>query len=161
SAEIPQNQIVIETSSGQQTEPLAKLQTVRPVVQHHKENRQRDGQLQMNESDRSYSSTQEAQRLVSQSFPRRSPGQDELLLQLQVKQLQKVLQEHNALLSLVSPGLVLSPTFLTQLQAQTTSGFPHTVPVNLTEDTAVLKESSTKPTLFGEVENEPEGTGKN
>lgn len=58
-------------------------------------------------------------------------------------------------------GLILSPTFLTQLQAQTTSGFPHTVPVNLTEDAAALKESSTKPTLFGEVENEPEGTGKN
>ncbi|KAA0708347.1 hypothetical protein E1301_Tti005589 [Triplophysa tibetana] len=115
----------------------------------------------MHESEGSYSSTQEAQRLMSQSFPGRSPGQDELLLQLQVKQLQKVLQEHNALLSLISPGLILSPTFLTQLQAQTTSGFPHTVPVNLTEDAAALKESSTKPTLFGEVENEPEGTGKN
>lgn len=71
SAEIPQNQIVIEASSGQQTEPLTKLQTVSPIVQHHKENRQRDGQPQMNESERSYSSTQEAPRLMSQSFPGR------------------------------------------------------------------------------------------
>nr|XP_055042631.1 centromere protein J [Misgurnus anguillicaudatus]XP_055042632.1 centromere protein J [Misgurnus anguillicaudatus] len=175
SAEIPQNQTVIEnSSSGQQTDPSAKVQTMCPIVQQHRENMQSDRQHQMNESDPSNPSqslsqeifeqvsdvgtSQHTQHLMSQRFPKESRGQDELLLQLQVKQLQKVLQEQNALLSLISPGLILSPTFLAHLQAQTPSGFPQTAPVNLTENSPALKENLTKPTLSSKVENGPEGT---
>ncbi|XP_036437962.1 centromere protein J isoform X2 [Colossoma macropomum] len=43
----------------------------------------------------------------------RSP-QEEQLLQLQLQQMQKVLHEQNTLLSFLAPGLMLSPTFLTQ-----------------------------------------------
>ncbi|XP_073667590.1 uncharacterized protein [Paramisgurnus dabryanus] len=98
--------------------------------------------------------------ILDRTRPGPSRGQDEALLQLQVKQLQKVLQEQNALLSLISPGLILSPTFLAHLQAQTTSGFPQTAPVKLTKNSPALKENLTKPTLSSKVENGPEGTGK-
>ncbi|KAL7888456.1 hypothetical protein AOLI_G00034300 [Acnodon oligacanthus] len=42
------------------------------------------------------------------------PVQQEQLLQLQLQQMQKVLHEQNTLLSFLGPGLMLSPSFLTQ-----------------------------------------------
>ncbi|TRY86937.1 hypothetical protein DNTS_002205 [Danionella cerebrum] len=58
-------------------------------------------------------------RAIPQRAPEESSVQKELLVELQVLQLQKVLQEQNTLLSLFSKGLILSPTFLARWQVQT------------------------------------------
>ncbi|KAI4887674.1 hypothetical protein NFI96_014872 [Prochilodus magdalenae] len=54
----------------------------------------------------------------------RSPQEQEQLLQLQLQQMQKVLQEQNALLSFLSPGLMPSSTFLTQHHSNAPVQYP-------------------------------------
>ncbi|KAK7133868.1 hypothetical protein R3I94_015659 [Phoxinus phoxinus] len=101
---------------------------------------------------------QPAQHIMSQRSPspQENPGQNELLLQRQVKQLQRVLQEQNTLLSLISPGLILSPTFLAHWQAQTPPSTSEADLNNTTENLDPFKESSTKPSYTGLVENKSE-----
>ncbi|XP_060722160.1 centromere protein J, partial [Tachysurus vachellii] len=50
----------------------------------------------------------------------------EQLLQMQVNELQKALHEQNALLHFLNPGLILSPTFLTQYEAYSLAQHPET-----------------------------------
>ncbi|XP_051732035.1 uncharacterized protein si:ch211-140l13.3 isoform X5 [Ctenopharyngodon idella] len=177
SAEIPQNRTVVETSLSQKTNIF---QSVSSVVQHHEENQSSCQLPPMSESDPSFPSksvSQEAfeeQRVsemgrsacqpaqhMSERSPQENPGQNELLLQRQVKQLQRVLQEQNALLSLISPGLILSPTFLAHWQAQTPQSSSEADPLNPTENLDAFKESSTKPSYSGQAENESEALATN
>ncbi|KAF4071077.1 hypothetical protein AMELA_G00280830 [Ameiurus melas] len=59
-------------------------------------------------------------------LPHSPSASREQLLQMQVKQLQKALHEQKALLNFLSPGLMLSPAFLTQYQAYSLSQRPET-----------------------------------
>ncbi|XP_048063489.1 uncharacterized protein si:ch211-140l13.3 isoform X2 [Megalobrama amblycephala] len=177
SAEIPQNRTVVETSLSQKTNIF---QSVSSVVQHHEESQSNCQLPPMSESDPSFPSksvSQEAfeeQRVsemgrsacqpaqhMSERSPQENPGQNELLLQRQVKQLQRVLQEQNALLSLISPGMILSPTFLAQGQAQTPQSSSEADSLNPTENLDAFKESSTKPSYSGQIENESEALATN
>ncbi|KTG06543.1 hypothetical protein cypCar_00005043, partial [Cyprinus carpio] len=95
------------------------------------------------------------------SLSEQNPGQNEkIILQLQVKQLQRVLQEQNALLSLISPGQILSPTFLAHWQVQTPPSFSGAIPPKPAALDA-FEESSTKATCSGEIENESEALATN
>ncbi|XP_067240409.1 uncharacterized protein si:ch211-140l13.3 isoform X2 [Chanodichthys erythropterus] len=172
SAEIPQNRTVVETSLSQKTNIF---QSVSSVVQHHEESQSSCQLPPMSESDPSFPSnlvSQEAfeeQRVsemgrsacqpaqhMSERSPQENPGQNELLLQRQVKQLQRVLQEQNALLSLIGPGLILSPTFLAHGQAQTPQSSSEADPLKPTENLDAFKECSTKLSFSGQAENESE-----
>ncbi|XP_067274795.1 uncharacterized protein si:ch211-140l13.3 isoform X2 [Pseudorasbora parva] len=180
SAEIPQNRTVVEASSSPKTDRL-RTQSVGSVVQHHEENQSSCQLSSMSESDPSFlsksvsqetfeeqrisetgrDSCQPAQYIMSQRSPQENPGQNELLLQRQVKQLQRVLQEQNTLFSLISPGLILSPTFLAHWQAQTPLSTSETDLLKPTENSDAFKESSTKPSYSGLVENESEDLATN
>ncbi|XP_039547996.1 uncharacterized protein LOC120493455 [Pimephales promelas] len=175
SAEIPQNRTVVETSLSPKTDSLGS-QSVGSVVQHHQENLSICQQPPMSESDHSFPSKsvrqegfeeqrrseicrdacQPAQHKMSKKVPQENPGQNELLLQRQVKQLQRVLQEQNTLLSLISPGLILSPTFLAHWQAQTPPSTSEADLNNTSGNLDPFKESSTKPSYSGQVENKSE-----
>ncbi|KAL1254028.1 hypothetical protein QQF64_016257 [Cirrhinus molitorella] len=146
-------------------------------LMHHEEN-----QPQMSESDPGFASQsvnqelleeqqksemgrdawQPAQYLMSQRSPQENTCQNEkIILQLQVKQLQRVLQEQNTLLSLISPGQILSPTFLAHWQVQTSLSFSDADPLNPTGNLDAFKECPTKATYSGEVENESEDLATN
>ncbi|KAK7151105.1 hypothetical protein R3I93_012139 [Phoxinus phoxinus] len=177
SAEIPQNRTVVETSLSPKTDSLGS-QSVGSVVPHHEENQSIRQLPLVSESDHSFpyksvsqeafeeqrisemgrATCQPAQHIMSQRSPspQENPGQNELLLQRQVKQLQRVLQEQNTLLSLISPGLILSPTFLAHWQAQTPPSTSEADLNNTTENLDPFKESSTKPSYTGLVENKSE-----
>ncbi|XP_016353275.1 centromere protein J-like [Sinocyclocheilus anshuiensis] len=182
SAEIPQNRTVVETSLSPKTDYLGTLQSVCSVVQHHEENQPSCQLPQMSESEPGFSSQsvnqetfeeqqrseigratcQPAQHIMPQRSPQENPGQNEkIILQLQVKQLQRVLQEQNALLSLISPGQILSPTFLAHWQVQTPPSFSDAIRPKPAGSLNAFEESSTKATCSGEVENESEALATN
>ncbi|KAK2883928.1 hypothetical protein Q8A67_017565 [Cirrhinus molitorella] len=156
-----QNQTVVESSLSPKT-----LQSVCSVVQHHEEN-----QPQMSESDPGFASQSVNQELLEEQqksemgrdawqpaqylMSQRSPQE------LQVKQLQRVLQEQNTLLSLISPGQILSPTFLAHWQVQTSLSFSDADPLNPAGNLDAFKECPTKATYSGEVENESEALATN
>ncbi|XP_016151251.1 centromere protein J-like [Sinocyclocheilus grahami] len=94
---------------------------------------------------------------MSQRSHQENPGQnDKMILQLQVKQLQRVLQEQNALLSLISPGQILSPAFLAHWQVQTPLRLSEADPFNSTGNLDAFKIGSFKATYSGAIKNESE-----
>ncbi|KAF4099800.1 hypothetical protein G5714_019926 [Onychostoma macrolepis] len=180
SAEIPQNRTLVDTSLSPKTDYLGTPQTVCSVVQHHEENQPSCQLPPVSESEAGFPSQsvnqeafeeqqrsemgratcQPAQHIMSQRSPQENPGQNEkIILRLQLKQLQRVLQEQNTLLSLISPGQILSPTFLGQWQVQTPLSFSEADSLKPTGNLDAFKESSTK--YSGAVENESEALATN
>ncbi|XP_073789757.1 uncharacterized protein si:ch211-140l13.3 isoform X2 [Danio rerio] len=148
SAEIPRNRTSLESCLNPKTGCLESLQKLPmsppyPTISTSLSQEVLEEQ-QISEPDRTTSQT--AQHDVKAS--RRLPAE------LQVQQLQRVLQEQNTLLSLISPGLILSPAFLAPWQVQTPSSLSETDLLNSAGNSDAFKENLTKPTYFCELENE-------
>ncbi|XP_043075135.1 centromere protein J isoform X2 [Puntigrus tetrazona] len=160
SAEIPRNRSAVETSLNPKTGFPGSLQSACSVVQHHERNQlplvsesevgfpsrsvNQETIKEQQRSEMGRAACQPGQHMMSQRSPLEKPGQnDKTILQLQVKQLQRVLQEQNALLSLISPG---------HWQVQTPLSYSEADPL----DSDAFKINSSKATYSAAIKKEPE-----
>ncbi|XP_066553561.1 centromere protein J isoform X2 [Amia ocellicauda] len=92
------------------------------------------GQLQHGGTSDSFSPQTLQQAMLYRAFLQ-SPGQQGLLIQQQMENLQRLVEEQNKLIALMNPGLALSPVLSAQLLGLTSGLFPtvegnSTVPLN-------------------------------
>ncbi|XP_064882430.1 uncharacterized protein si:ch211-140l13.3 isoform X2 [Oncorhynchus nerka] len=122
SAEIPMDNNSLRTwSSGGSFEPEADLGQVQQQEQHNTGTHDMDNQrTHLNPhvaelgSQEDALSLQTTRQLMLQRALQQGPGQQEQLVQQQVEQLHRIVQEQGRLLSLMGPGLLLSPSLSAQ-----------------------------------------------
>ncbi|XP_035630744.2 centromere protein J isoform X1 [Oncorhynchus keta] len=122
SAEIPMDNNSLRTwSSGGSFEPEADLGQVQRQEPHNTGTQDMDNQrTHLNPhaaelgSQEDALSVQTTRQLILQRALQQGPGQQEQLVQQQVEQLHRIVQEQSRLLSLMGPGLLLSPSLSAQ-----------------------------------------------
>ncbi|XP_041106425.1 centromere protein J isoform X2 [Polyodon spathula] len=100
------------------------------------------GQLQSDVASEPLAQNQSGPQAVLSRALLQNPGQQEQLIRYQVENLQRLVQEQNKLISLINPGLVLSPALSPQLLGLAPGLFPGLGTTSLAVTTTHSKENT-------------------